>query len=123
MAISYGLVSSQGNFGRVYDVTLASGDSSGTVNLTQTIDGVVTGMSFTPSIVLICPQNIVLTEAQVLAANGGAGSVGTYAGGAGTVTDLVRVTAISASAVAFASAATVLKSFRMFVGRIYQTHN
>lgn len=131
MAISYGLATSTladgsvayispGNQGRVYDVNMASADTTGTIDLT-----VATGepMSFTPSIVLITPWDIVLAAAQVLAANGGGGAAGTFANGTGTTSQSVKVTSLTASAVAFAKGGSAAASFRCFVGRLYQTHN
>ena len=124
MAISYGIVAggSKGDMGRIYDVTLAAADTSGVVDLTQTIDGTAVGMRFLPTIVTITPMSITLTSAQVASAAGGSGSAGTYAGGAGVYTDAVRVTGLTADAVTFTCAGTVLKSFRMWVGRAYQPH-
>lgn len=130
MAIAYGLATSTladgstvyispGNQGRVYDVSMASGDTTGTIDLT--VGG--TPMSFTPSIVIITPWNITLSSAQVLAANGGAGIANAYPDGAGTTSQSVRVTSVTASAVAFAKGNSAAASFRCFVGRLYQTHN
>ena len=130
MPISYGLATSTladgstvfispGNQGRVYDVNLINTDATGTIDLT--VGG--TPMAFTPSMVIITPMDIVLSSAQVAAAAGGSGTAGTYGNGAGTTSQSVKVTALSASAVAFAKGTSAAASFRCFIGRLYQTHN
>lgn len=107
MAISYGLVDSRGN-GRVYDVTMASGDTTGTLTL---------NLPYVPTFVTITPCDIVLTAAQVAAATG-SGTANTYAGGVGFHTDTVKIATPTATSVVFTAAATVLKSFRVYVGRV-----
>ena len=121
MAISYGLVSSKGDMGRVYDVNLAAADLVGTIDLTQTVQGVATGMQFTPTAVTITPASVTLSADQVLAANGGAGAAGAYANGAGCYAESLRVTSISATAVSFAkTGGAAAASFRCFIGQFYQ---
>lgn len=121
MAISYGIVTSKGDMGRVYDVNLAAADLTGTIDLTQTVQGVSTGMQFTPTAVIFTPMSVTLTADQVLAANGGAGTAGTYANGVGCYSETLRVTSVSATAVAFAkTGGAAAASFRCFIGQIYQ---
>lgn len=121
MAISYGLVSSKGDMGRVYDVNLAAADLVGTIDLTQTVQGVSTGMMFTPTAVVITPMNVTLSASQVLAANGGAGAAGVFANGAGCYAETLHVTSLSATAVAFAKVGgAAAASFRCFIGQFYQ---
>lgn len=121
MAISYGIVTSKGDMGRVYDVNMAAADLTGTIDLTQTVQGVSTGMQYTPTAVTITPMSVTLTADQVLAANGGAGTAAAYANGVGCYSETLRVTSVSATAVAFAkTGGAAAASFRCFIGQFYQ---
>lgn len=121
MAISYGIVSSKGDMGRVYDVNMAAADLTGTIDLTQTVQSVSTGMMFTPTAITITPMSVTLSADQVLAANGGSGTAGTYANGVGVYAETVRVTSLSATAIALAkTGGAAAASFRLFVGQFYQ---
>lgn len=122
MAIAYGVVTSKGDQGRVYDVNMASADTTGSIDFTQTVDGASVGLRFDPTMAIITPMNVVLTAAQVLPANGGAGSAGTYSNGTGTVSQAVYITSLDADGVDFAKGGSAAASFRFFVGRVYQPH-
>lgn len=122
MAISYGIVSSKGDMGRVYDVNMASADTTGSIDFTQTVDGASVGLRFDPTIAIITPMSVTLTAAQVLAANGGSGTAGTYANSTGTTSQSVGITSLDADGVDFAKGGSAAASFRFFVGRLYQPH-
>lgn len=124
MAISYGLVTSKGDMGRVYDVNLIAADVTGTIDLTQTVQGVSTGLQYTPTMAIITPMTVTLSAAQVLAANGGSGTAGTYANGVGVYAETIRIATLTATSVVFTkTGGAAAASFRFFVGQIYQQRN